>query len=507
MKFRNLLILASVASAAFSGSAIALPTSTTPDLVVNISGASAQQKPLAQLLTSFCVGGTLTEYQDDPTSGSDGKKWRSYYCTVDGSNPSVQAQAPALGGKNVLFNNRAGGGSIWGVVPVAREWAVEYMNIFGGSCTSGGTGTETCTWDTNRATGLIPFAAGTNGSECPFTPYSAGSDLYVSTTAGDIFAHTGTTAASTVCLKSDAGVSDVEPALFSAAANFPGFTGGALSAAEVASMTIKSEYAVIFGVSVDDVTYRSLQEIQGLATYADVTDYTNAADATVTGDAARPSLPKSALTSLLAGQLESFQQLDQAITAPDASTVDFMTVCRRVVGSGTQAAQNAFLMGNPCLAGSQLGMVSGTSGGTFIGNQFVVNNSGSGDVEDCHADELANFSQASIGFNAISKNELANDYKFLKIDGIDPNLANAIDGSYRHWFEQTIQWPTASTSGDVLTTLNMIANVSGDASLISLSGVGFLPTLNDWETAANTMRGTRNGDSCRPVTLAEDTTP
>lgn len=512
MKFRNLLILAGMASAAISGSALALPTSTTPDLVVNISGASAQQKPLAQLLTSFCASGTLTEYQDAPSSGSAGKKWRSYYCQIDAANPSVLAEAPALAGQNVLFNNRAGGGSIWGVVPVARQWAVEYLNIFSGNCTSGGSGTETCTWDADRATGLQAFTAGTNGSECPFEIYSDSSqtDIYTTTSTGTIYSHNGTTAESTVCLKSDGGVSDVEPALFSAATNFPGFPDGSLTPAEIASMTVKSEYGVVFGFSVDDVTYRSLQQIQGLATYADVTDFTNTgADETVTGDIARPSLPKSAITSMLTGQLGSLQELDQAIVPPSPAGAGAMVVCRRVVGSGTQAAQNAFFMGNPCLGSASLQMVSSPSGPGLIGTQFVVNNSGSGDVEDCQNNAVNGTTfgagVAAIGFNAISKDELSNNYKFVKVSGVDPNLANAIDGTYTHWFEQTIQWPSSTPAGDTLDALNMIANVSGDASLISLSGVGFLPSLNDWETAPNTLRGTRDGNSCKPVTLSDDT--
>ncbi len=505
-----LKLSALVAAATVSAHALALSPSTTPDLVVNISGASAQQKTLGSLLSSFCTSGSLTEYRDAPTSGSVGKKWRSYYCTLDAANASVPA---ALGGLNVLFNNRSAGGSIWGVVPVAREWAVEYLNIFSGNCTSTGS-PETCTWDTNRATGLTSFAAGTSGLECPFTPYAAGTDLYVTTSGGDIFAHSGTTAESTVCLKSDGGVSDVEPALFSAAQNFPGFTGGPLSSAEESSLTVLSEYGVIFGVSITDVAYRNLQELQGLATYTDKDDLVG--EPTVTGDTARPSLSRTEIASLLNGSLGSFQELDQAIVGAGGGVSNgFMGVCRRVVGSGTQAAQNAFFMGNPCLAGSALTMVTEpASGPGFVGgSQFVVNNSGSGDVIDCqnNAASGALFGGTkidAIGFNAIEKGESGNDWKYIKIDGVAPTVANAISGDYQHWFEQTIQWPTASTTGNALAALNMVATASGDPAIMTsagLDGVAALPSIANWETTNPTMRGERGGDSCAPITLRPDT--
>jgi len=509
MKFRNITAMLGLAAAAgFSGQAMALLPTTTPEVVINISGASAQQKTLGALLSSFCVAGTLTTYKDDPTSGSDGKKWRSYYCTLDGANPSVPA---SLAGLDVLFNNRSAGGSIWGVVPVAREWAVEYLNIFSGNC-SGTSTDQTCTWDTDRATGLIAFAAGTSGLECPFSPYSAGSDLYVSTSSGDIFAHAGTTAESTVCLRSDGGVSDVEPAMFSATANFPGFTGGPLSPAEIGTLTVKSEYGVIFGFSVTDNVYKHLQVLQGLATYADIDT-----DPVITGDAARPSLPLTAIASLLSGQLKSFQELDQGIGAPAGGPSDFMAVCRRVVGSGTQAAQNAFAMRNPCLGGSGLDMLSDPDGGgagAFVnGKQFVVNNSGSGDVIDCQNDAIDGTLLGgpidAIGFNAIEKTPGASDkWQYIKVDGVDPTVTNAIAGKYTHVFEQTIQWPSASTAGAALDALNMVASASGDPAVMisaGLSGVAALPSNGfDWETDFPTLRTGRGGDSCKPMRLEVD---
>lgn len=102
MKLRKLTLAAGLLAAlGMSGQATALPITTTPDFVFNISGASAQQNPLNQLLTSFCQAGTLTSYRSATLSTN----WRSFYCTIDQSqNPTI---IPAsLDGANVLFNTR-----------------------------------------------------------------------------------------------------------------------------------------------------------------------------------------------------------------------------------------------------------------------------------------------------------------------------------------------------------------------------------------------------------------
>lgn len=511
MKSRKLTLAAGlIAALGFSGQAAALLPSVTPDLVINISGASAQQNPLGELLSSFCATGTLTQYNAIGSSG-----WRSYYCEIDAS---TNAAVPAsLDGLNVLFNNRAAGGSIWGVVPVARTWAVEYMNIFSGGCT-GDAITQDCPI-ADRADGLVPFAASSSGSECPFAPYTAdAAEVYTTTTGATIFAHTGTTADETVCLKSDGGVSDVEPALFSATENFPGFTGGPLTAAELGSLNVLSEYGVIFGVSITDNAFRHLQNIQYPGTYTDVFD--TVGEPTIQTDALRPSLPKTAIRSLMTGQLQSFQALDQAIAPPAGGPGGFMAVCRRVVGSGTQAAANAQFMNNPCLGSSAKIMVSDPDGGgiaQFVASQLVKNNSGSGDVESCQNDAAdgglavdAGFGAIpldAIGINAINRDNTGDDWRFVKIDGVDPTVDNAIAGLYNHVYEQTLQFPAAS-SAIVADALTMVAVASGDPDTIAdtpingvmaLSGNGF-----DWETTTPTWRGGRGGDSCSEVTLQPD---
>ncbi len=462
MKSLNLAKSIALASFAFAGQAFALAPTVIPDVVVNLSGASAQQLTMGHILTNFCSG-DLDTYLDRPATGSAGSAWRSYFCTMNASAPA------ALQGKRVLFNTRAKGGSVWGVVPVGKNWNVEYMNIAynGGShCTvNAGTGNYECTF-TNRSTAIV------NG-ECPLD------------TANYTAANR-----ETQCAKSDGGVSDLEPAMF-VDSNLPsGWT--ALTGTELAGLTVNSEYGVIFGISVTDDVYAALQTLQGLAP----TDV--------------PSLTKAQIAGILKGEIKTWKQLDSALTGISTSAANgYMSVCRRVNGSGTQAAQNAYFFNNPCASGFGVseGMIAAAaSSATYR----VVENSSSGNVVDCMNRSFNGGLNASaptlryggIGFGAIERQPGATDrWKYIKIDGVEPTVDQTITTDYDHVYEQTLQW-RSTLSGDKLAALQMVLTASGDPAVLNAAGVTGVVALqangNDWNDPADypTTRGTRGGNSC-----------
>lgn len=462
MKTSNLAKAIALASFAFAGQAFALAPTVVPDVVVNISGASAQQLTLGALLTNFCAG-DLDTYFDRPASGSAGSAWRSYFCTMNASAPA------ALQGKRILFNNRSKGGSVWGVVPVGKGQNVEYMNIAynGGShCTiNAGTGNYECTY-TSRTTALV------NG-ECPLD-------------TADYTAQNR----ETMCVKSDGGVSDVEPAMF-VGNNLPtGWT--ALTGTELAGLSVNSEYGVIFGISVTNDVYAALQSLQGLA-----------ADQV-------PSLTKAQIAGILKGDIRTWKQLDPALNGISSSaTGGYMSVCRRVNGSGTQAAQNAYFFNNPCASG--FGVTEGMVGAAASSATYrVVENSSSGNVVDCMNRSFNSGLYASaptlryggIGFGAIERQPAETDrWKYIKIGGVEPTVANVVTTDYDHVYEQTLQW-LSTLSGDKLTALQMVLTASGDPAVFSAAGVAGVVALqvngNDWNDPADepTTRGSRGGNSC-----------
>jgi hypothetical protein len=382
----------------------------------------------------------------------------------------MNSSAPAaLVGKRVLFNTRSRGGSVWGVVPVGKNWNVEYMNIAynGGShCTvNAGTGNYECTY-TTRSTAV------TNG-ECPLdgADYSAGNR-------------------ETMCVRSDAGVSDVEPAMF-VGNNLPsGWT--ALSATELASLTVNSEYGVAFGIAVTDDVYASLQLQQGLAANE------------------VPSLTKSEIAGILRGDIRGWRQLDANLggisSVPNSA---FMSVCRRANGSGTQASQNAYFFNAPCA--SAVGVADTMIAAAATSATYrVVENSSTGNVVDCLNRSFngglnttsPTLRYGGIGFMALERQPSATDrWKFIKIGGVEPTIDNVVSTAYDHVFEQTIQWQS-SLSGDKLAAAQMVLTASGDPAVLNGAGVTGVVALqangNDWNDPADypTTRGTRGGNSC-----------
>jgi len=465
MKLNKLAAATALAMAA--PLAFAHAPSVTPEYVINISGASAQQLTLGHLLTDSCQAGTLDIYYD----GTSGSSWRSYFCTLNNAAPVPTS----LRGKRVLFNNRAKGGSAWGVQPVALNWNVEYLNIF---------------WDNdaNAANGVNCTDANADRTWlCPTTTRSADvvSDECPRDTA------TYTQHRSTQCIKSDAGVSDVEPKLFNASVNLPS-GWSALTSAQLNGLSVEAQYGVIFGAAVSKA----------------ISDAYIAEGKFVVGDdgVTYADFKKSEIASLLkVGGFGSWYDLNAI--AGDAAVND-VKVCRRVQGSGTQAAAQAYFLNSPCAdaVSGALPMVSATG---LSNGQTTVNNSSNGTLVTC-----LNSDTATVGFLATERKPSASDnWRFVAIDGVAPTVANANSGLYDYVYEQTMQWRSALT-GVKLDGVRFIRQQSGSHTVLSKTSGGnpifpgvsaIADSSNNWETNYPVLRGSRGGNSCAPVQLAPST--
>lgn len=192
MKLNKVSAACGLVVAILSAQAFAHGPAVTPDLQVFISGASAQQLTLGKIVEGMMTAGTIDVFYDNGTSGKD---YRAYFGTVSGT-------GTALDGKKVLIHNRAKGGSVWGVNPVARATAISRMAI---------------------DTGCTAVA----GAAFPAATYKC---------------------ANTVNAVPDAGVSDVEPGLFVGSNVAVG--DSELTDAERANLTVTSQNAVIMGIAV-----------------------------------------------------------------------------------------------------------------------------------------------------------------------------------------------------------------------------------------------------------------
>lgn len=406
MKLNKLTI--ACAAALVSGQVFAHAPTVVPQETVYISGASAQDKALAALVGNICVAGTLDTYK----SGGTGKAYTSYFCTIDASKVTGMSA-----NKKVLINKRSAGGSGKGVQVVADGVAIEAMNINNGNCVNTGSNQ----WNCSIAGGIA---------------------------TGDLFNKVST-----------AGISDVEPGMFVS----PNVPDGDLpiTPEQIAKMDVTSMNAVVFGVPLTENLYRALQFAQGLNSSLD-------------DEANMPSLTSAQVNGLITGKIKKWDQLLvngipltqlAGVTAPTSDTFGpnvvgpLVHMCRRVPGSGTQAQMNAVFANTPCTEGV-LQPARAANSNPFTG-PMIQENSGSGDLTTCLADQLA-AGHWALGVQSLEKVDAS--FRFPKIDGVAPTLKNVADNKYKDWVETTIQWRNAANAGPSGDKLAILQTIAKDAS-------------------------------------------
>jgi len=443
--------IAAVSLAGMSQGAFALAPTTAPDIEIFMSGASAQDKAIAALFSNLCEAGTLDVFKDSNKTGSEGKDHSAYFCTLSSANvPGLTVNGNAVTTANVLLHKRSAGGSAQGVNPLIDGTPIAAMNINNGNCTAQGGNVWFC-----NATG-----------------------------------------ANLVNVISDAGISDVEPTLFTGP-NKPSNAGDVDPTAAAAALNVLPAAALVFGVPVSDNLYVALQKAQGLLdTPVNCAPLDN-------HDACMPSLTKEQVATLISGQIKKWSEFKVNGTALTSITAGLtydsgdgvsrnvtptdtkVHYCKRIDGSGTGAQQYAKFLNNPC---STAGLSPDWAGSNLNG-PVKHEVSGSGDMELCledFADGESNAKQITstnpdvfstavnssaakawaIGAQSLENNTThAKHYRFIKVDGVAPTLENAFHGKYLDWVEQTYQYRKV-ISQDKITVIEKIANSAGSPSVI-----------------------------------------
>jgi len=393
---------------------------------VRIAGASALRLSVAAYVKEIC---TPSSFHVIWNSNAEGTAHRAYSCNLDIKVGNYNAGTP------VLIYKRDAGGSGQGVNPIALAADQTHMRVLNDA---------TCTT--------------INGGATPATDAAIPN-----------FICTGT---ETTGIKSDAGISDVEPQLLQASVNLPSGTT-ALTPAQVSGLDSGPLAQALFGVVVNKKAYRALQEAQGIIgagaslidVPADQSTWTAATIATI------PSLPATFVRAMLTGQLfggaaNAGQLKGWNIVIPTSvdanSAIKTLNICRRTEGSGTQAASNAFFALNPCnnsAGGLYLPLgVSGSSGNETTTNATVTSapilvqeGSSAGQVENC----VGNDAQAAAGLDNIAyalgvlgreanpqRGAVGSDlnYRYVKLDGVAPVRNEAKVGNYGFVYEASMQW-------------------------------------------------------------------
>ncbi len=436
MKIKFLSYAVAAALAAGAGSAFALPPGSPINLVVNISGSSAQDGAIEQMFllpaTGVCVAGTADVYHF-----TNDNNHRLTSCTLNNAAP-VPA---ALRGLNVMVRKASNGGSGNGVQPVANGTAVGQASYT----------------EANFTAANCPGAAGTIHT-CNYTD-------------------------SQDSVVPDAGLSDEEPALFGA------------TPAQLANLTAQSQAGVIFGIPVTLNLRNALQAAQGLTVGSDL-------------ETNMPTLSKTLISGIFSGTITDWSQvLDKNLQPLTSSSLvsgagvafpahTSIYIDRRVDSSGTQHGARVYFLNDPCTPGATqptavLQFVAptdgsdATNGGACNPSAGTVNaGSGSGDVAACMNvnNTAGNWAIGIEGLDVQPKIATLNTvtpgddgYRFIKINGVSPNLVNVEEGRYDYYMENSIQWRSGpglvnssapALSGNALALMQLLANEEASPAVV-----------------------------------------
>jgi hypothetical protein len=419
---------AAAASAAHATSLSSYAANQQAGLNVNvyISGSTAVDNTIASELQTaslnICQNGTVTTYTD--------------------SNKVLDGSGNVIGGaKEYIYYCQAGVSS--GVA------TTKFLAVF----------KESTAGSIHGAQPLIQVAKGQSSGLTFLNP--TGPDVLAGTCAGG-----GDTGCTTADFQQNVvptgGVADVEANLLR---TVPG--GGTLSTNDINTYLAGAPgLDVVWGVAVTKNLFYALQVAEHL------TDGTVAGCTTANNDspACAPSLSKEQVASLLLGannsngaNLLTWNQIAGLNNATDNNVY----VCRRDVGSGTEASFEAYFLGARCSSSSE---AMATQDG-----QFVIESASGGNVLKC----LQAFDQGGISitpynqdFNTnyppftppggqwaigILSTELKSTdlsghgdaIRLVAVDGVLPTLANVVNGYYPYF--STDAWYTIKTGNGVPT--------------------------------------------------------
>lgn len=351
------------------------------------------------------------------------------------------------------------------------------------------------------------------------------------------------------------GMSDVEPALFKGVnvPNDPADTSDdsypqdGLSPVQIGELQVTPVVQTLFAVAVNNILYADMFAKQGLG--AKFSSAGVACSTSSTDENCIPSIGQAEARSLFGGSEFNWRMLSSNNALVDSQ----VNVCRRVQGSGTQAAANlqfgAFPCGSQTIAPADVSYSSsaaaeavssftgktqsgktianylidnmGGNGGTGPmpgGTTFVFEGPGTGDVISCL--NAANKAQGYAIGHVSKENVPATSgtiglWKHVRLEGANPDGAQAKQGRYDYVVESTIQYKVGSYTGFTAQQKSFITGFTTEIAkpdalaklpAANQNGVLALPLsyAGDFGTgSANEIkfgsRVSRSGNSCQPL--------
>jgi hypothetical protein len=445
-----------------STTAAALPPQPAPEVELFISGSTAQDEALENLMRlsgavagapDICEPGTLDIYRGT----INGTANRAYYCRTSKAVSGVRA-----GMRLAIYKSSGGSGD--GVAPVAAGTPLRFIDLGKLATTPGCAIGE-------PVRGTPDFAAYRNHSGCdgegrPAVPR--------------------------------AGLSDVNPEVFGAS---------------TAQLTVQAQNQIVWGLPVSKNFRNALQTMQGLVPSTVPHD-----DPSRDSEEAMPTLARTQVAAIFSGVVKSWDQFydskgtpltqssflglsaprdpDAAGASPGAYRPDRTTgstvyICRRIAASGTQASYEMYYLRARCESGAPTFVKPNDGSDLTVGGDVghlvriprpagnVYAGLGTGDVRDC-LDAHAQFNRWAIGI--LSTESVGNNgtrkFRFVKVDGAAPTLLNAYLGRWSHVTEQSMQWrktfDASLTRTDEGRVLRFVATNLGLPRVIASLNSGFV---------------------------------
>jgi hypothetical protein len=478
----------SVCALAAPAAVLALPPTPPPQLELYISGSSAQDEALENLIRlptglagapALCEAGTLDIYRGT----LNGTANRVFYCRT-----SRQVKSVAAGQRLAIYKSSAGSGD--GVTPVAAATPLPFIDL----------------------ARLPQISSCVGGQPVPATaelaPYGN---------------HTGCDGA-TKLARPRVGLSDVNPELV-----------GGVSA----PLTVRPQNQIVWGLPVSKNLRNALQTIQGLVPSSVPHD-----DPLRDSEQAMPSLARAQVAALFSGTIHSWDDFydsngtpltrsgllapgpprdpeasgaSPGAYRPDGATGSGIFICRRIASSGTQAAYEVHYLRARCEANALAFLTPNdgsnlTTGGDVNrlvrvprpnGNVFA--GVGTADVRDC-LDAHAQFNRWAVGLLSTENvgNNGSRKFRYVKVDGVSPTLLNAYLGRWPHVTEQSMQWrksfdPSLTTTAEGR-VVEFIATNLGLPRVIAALNSGF---VHSWGQGGYLAPATSNFPAPKPPVTAE----
>jgi ABC-type phosphate transport system substrate-binding protein len=247
---------------------------------------------------------------------------------------------------------------------------------------------------------------------------------------------------------------------------------------QVASqLTTAYPFGVVFGVIVSKNVRDALQNQQ-----FGVTNDENVVNT--------PNLTSAQIASIYTGNAAGWS-LAIGTAATGVFSENNVYVVRRGDGSGSNRAFNTAFVGEFCTPGVLPMVTSTPTANTNIVNPTTecVTSTTSRRKQAATSDDMAScvaqYNSANIGaIGYVSTDyqpKVTDGYRFVKVDGYLPTQLNVIDGKYKVWSEESLNYNTGrGIPGDLTSFYNRFQSASTDAAYLSVVSQGLTQTIGGW---------------------------